>query len=144
MDIELIIIVIGFTIAFLLEAKHDYIISEKEALIRSLLKGDAKGIEEQEKLKQQWHKIDWFYLFFISIVISFTFNGNYIEKFLILVIISMLKIIVFNTYLNKLLGNDLCYLGSGYIERLFKGKEMFYYIAAAVFLISSIVAIWIM
>ena len=142
MQINLIIIVIGFVVAFLIEARHDYILAQKETLIRLLASKEERI--KQDKLKDKWHKLDWFYLFIIGLIISLTFDGNYIEKISILVAISMLKILVFNIYLNKLLGNDLCYLGSGYIESKFKGKEILYYSIAAVLFIASILYLWIM
>ena len=144
MDIELIIIVIGFTIAFLLEAKQDFIISEKEALIRYLLKDDQKQIKKEQKTKEQWHTKDWQYLAVIAMITAILYKGITVSALAVLVLISSLKILVFNIRLNSLFKVELLYLSSDGLEGKFKGKELFYYAIAAILLIASITYLWIM
>ena len=144
MEIELIIIIVGFSIAFLLEARHDFIISNKEALIQYLLENRNKEKKEQIEFKREWHKKDWQYLVVIALVVAFTYKGFTLLAFPVLVMIASLKILVFNIRLNSLFGNDWFYLSSDGFESYFKGKEMFYYAIAAVLLIASIVMLWMM
>ena len=140
MVVELTIIVLGFTIAFIIEARHDYILALKEALIDKLL-SDVGEEQEQQLLKQEWHRKDWLYLFVISIIISYLYSGISISSLLILVIISTLKILVFNIRINALLNTNLFYLSDSGFESKFKGKEKLYYASALSLFIASIITI---
>ena len=140
MEIEVIYIVVAFIIIYLIEAKHDFIIAKKEKLIQLLANKEER--KSQKELSDDWHRLDWFYLLFVAILISLLFDGTIIEKITILVVISTMKIIIFNPVLNKFLGNDLFYLGSGFIEDKFKGKEMFYYGTAFLLFVTSLIFLW--
>ena len=95
MEIELIIIIVGFSIAFLLEARHDFIISNKEALIQYLLENRNKEKKQQIEFKREWHKKDWQYLVIIALVVAFTYKGFTLLAFPVLVIIAIFKDIGF-------------------------------------------------
>jgi len=142
MLIDLLVVVLGFTIAFLIEARHDHILAEKEHLIRLLI--DDKLIKQEEQKKAQWHRLDWFYLVLVSLVVAWLFGDSIPQKAILLVTISTLKILVFNIRLNILLNQGWSYLSGSGFEGKFKGKEIMYYAAALVLFIISILGIIIL
>lgn len=143
--IGLIVIIIGFSVAFFIEASHDSILADKEAMIRFLLKEGAlfDNIEEEQEEKEKWHKLDWWYLVVVSCVVAYLYAGLSWKAAPVLVIIATLKILVFNIRLNILLGTDWFYLSSEGFEGLFEGgKKAYYLLAFAAFIISTAILIW--
>ena len=116
--IQLAVIIISFAVAFWLEAKHDFIIS---------------NFEQTKEESERWHKIDWWYLVFVAIPLAVVYHP------VILITLASLKILVFNLRINYLFGKQWWYLSSSGFESKFKGKEHFYYIFALLGFIVSII-----
>ena len=143
--IGLIVIVVGFVVAFFIEASHDKILADKEAMIRFLLKEDGllDGVEDQQKEKAKWHKLDWWYLVVVSLIVAYLYAGLSWKVAPVLIMIASLKILVFNIRLNLLFGVDWFYLSSEGFEGLFEGgKKAYYLLAFIALIISTAVLIW--
>ncbi len=152
----LLIIVIGYIAKFIVEASHDFIIS---------------NFEQDHEDQIAWHRVDWWDLFIQSVIVASLFDlatydgtvkmgepgtvlilGFSFQPFMIMTIISMLKILVFNVRINHLFGNEWFYLSKDGFEGKFKGtigirgfeirKEKIYYLIALSVLIIAIVSIF--
>lgn len=164
MDVKttaLLIIVVGYIAKFIIEASHDFIIS---------------NFEQDHDDNVAWHKLNWWYLFIESVMIAsmfdlMTFDGSVnlvailppgkmilqfvgwsFQPLMIMMIISMLKVLVFNIRLNHLFKNDWWYLSKNGFEGNFKGvimvrrikiqKEKIYYLTALIIMIGATMAIF--
>ena len=129
-----IALLVFFALAFLREASHD-------ARISSFPQSKDDNIA--------WHKEDWQYLALIGFGISVFGAGYYpdmgipdfllatLHAVLIGISIASLKILVFNSRINKIFGNAWNYVGENGIENKFKGKETLYYALALLFFLAS-------
>jgi hypothetical protein len=133
-------LIIFFALAYLREAKHDRLIST---------------FPQDADQNTEWHTLDWQYLALTGIGISIfgagyeldmtwrVFGDRTLYAFNIGMTIALLKVLVFNTRINKLLGNDWNYVGRHGLESKFKGKETWYYGIALLFLLINIFLITI-
>jgi len=130
-----IALVIFYTIAFLVEARHDAVVSR-------LVQSSADSM--------QWHKLDWQYLALVGVGVSI-FGANFelgmesldlMESFMKSLstglTIASLKVLIFNVRINKIFGHGWNYLSSTGFESKFKGKENIYYGACLSFFLLSI------
>lgn len=142
METKLIPAYILISIAFIIEAYHDKILANKEQFIRLM----ANEIERelQQLSKEAWHRLDWWYLVFMSAAIGFTIYGFNFKVFLFMLSVSMLKILVFNIIINKLLKLRWNHLSNAGFEGKFKGKESVYYLLALLGFLTSVVLLWIL
>lgn len=129
-------LVIFYTLAFLVEARHDAVVSR-------LVQSSADSM--------QWHKLDWQYLALVGVGVSI-FGGDYtfdlstyelmfsiMKSLSIGLTIASLKVLIFNIRINKIFGHGWSYLSSTGFESKFKGKEIIYYGAClSLFLLSII------
>lgn len=134
--IPVIIILSGFIIAFVLEAKHDYeIISNELVLFQMLGEPDRSRAKENSR---EWHIYDWWYLAVLSFAITGTLvnlTGEYI-MLLLLPLIAALKVLVFNTRLNRYMGLKWHHIGVYGFEGMFVGREKLYYVLNAIIFLS--------
>ncbi len=119
-----IVLLCFFAIAFFIEAKHDFVISNLQ-----------QSIEENKK----WHRLDWKYIAVIgtgmglSAALFFMLEQNMEWYFAawqgidIALSIAVLKPLTFNIRINKLFGHNWNYVGQSGLESKFKGKENLYY-----------------
>ena len=100
-------------------------------------------IKKEQASKRKWHRLDWWYLLSIAALVAFLYAGISLKLLPVLVIISTLKILVFNIRLNLLLKKGGLYLSQEGFEGFFKGKEkLFYFIAFLLFSISVSILIY--
>lgn len=121
--IELIVILIGYIIAFELESSHDKILSNM---------GQTK--EQSDK----WHQLDSIFIIVLSLVIAYSYNGISLESGLVLVYAFAMRITYFPIRLNKKRDQKTFYLGSGWWDGKFKSHKLPYFITAFALLFGSI------
>ena len=136
--IGFVLFIIFVSFAYLREAKHDNLIS---------------SFEQDADDNVEWHTLDWQYLAFFGVGVSclaadynlemtwLIFGAKTLYAFNIGMTIALLKVLVFNIRINKLLGNDTFYVGRTGLESKFKGKERLYYGLALLLLLINIALI---
>lgn len=144
--IPVIVILFVFASIFLIEIFHDDIHRLIRNKCRFFIKKCSGIYEAQEDLVQdddwsdQWHLLDWISWLLISLVITFLliwFTGDHLYL-AILTMIGSLRALMLNIGGNILSERPFLYLGSGWWDSKFKGKEIIYYIGLLIILISSI------
>ena len=132
------ILLVFFGLAYLVEAKHDRLIS---------------SFSQTSEENKEWHDLDWRYLALIGIGaglaaagfdISMTieeFLWTLLEAFNISLAIGAFKPLIFNVRINKLFGNDWNYLSSRGFESKFKGKETIYYALCLGMVITNVISV---
>lgn len=128
MIIELIITILTFSLAYWKEARHDYNLWLNEILMAKELDDGDKNIVA--KRRSIWHRIDWQYIAIIGLGWSFIVSPLSLNQIPIIVIISMLKILVFNPRINRLKEIDWNHLSNEGFESRFRNNPNLYYLIA--------------
>lgn len=125
--IDLIVIIGGISLAFEIESAHDKTIS---------------GLKQTIKENRIWHRLDFVYLFIISLIIAYLYGGISIESGLILINIAGLRATYFPIRFNARRGSDWDYLGAeGYdkiVKKLFFNRNNLYFASAGLLTLASI------
>lgn len=121
------VIIGGIVIAFEIESAHDKTIS---------------GIKQTIKVNRKWHRLDFYYLAIVSLIIAYLYGGLSIASGLILINIAGLRASYFPIRFNARRGSAWDYLGSeGYdkiVKKLFFGKNKLYFASAGLLTLASI------
>lgn len=120
-------IVILMTIAYFIEAHHDFAVEH--------LYNDSKS---ELWFVRQWHKLDWYFHSVVAITISISFFNVTMHAVLFAMFLGLLRSFVLNSTLNIIKHKSIWYLGSTSKYDIFlKRFEKPYF----VFLITSIILI---
>jgi len=120
---HLILILVGYIIAFEIESRHDKVIS---------------SLKQTTEQNRSWHIDDWMYLAVISTMVVYGYNEISIESAILIPYIVSLRITYFNIRLNKRRNKPTFHLGDKGWDGIFINHKVLYFTTAFIMLAGSI------
>lgn len=151
--ITLIVILSVFIIFYLIEVFHDdilrlvhnkgrFIMIKLESATASKSNGYKAGddIRQDNNWKNDWHKLDFASHALIALLTGYLYYAMYevFSAILLPIVLGMLRILILNLIGNKVAKRKLLYVGDGWLEKIFKGHEKYYYLVVVAVLAISI------
>lgn len=103
----------------------------------------SKEKKQDKKWSNDWHKLDWSCWAMIAILLGladYVISGNPIS-FFVIPMIAFLRVLIVNLYGNERADRKFLYIGKGWIESIFTGKQILYYLVALLIFASSLTAL---